>query len=158
MKKRLDRRGFSLVEVTLAIGIASFCLISIFALLSSGLTANRDSSNQTIAADLATSLAADLRAAPPADSVAGVDVTPFYGISLDGTTGKLYLNEDGSTNAAPVATAGAVFRTSVTVTPPPANSRAASTAWIRITWAASTDPSKMTPAGSYETVVSLNRN
>lgn len=41
------RRGFSLVEVTLAIGIVAFGLLAIFALVPAGSTASRDAANDT---------------------------------------------------------------------------------------------------------------
>ena len=42
--------GFSLVEVTLALGVASVCLIAIFGLLPVGLRTNQDAIQQVAAA------------------------------------------------------------------------------------------------------------
>ena len=36
-----EKAGFSLVEVTIAVGIAAFCLISIIGLLPAGFSANK---------------------------------------------------------------------------------------------------------------------
>jgi uncharacterized protein (TIGR02598 family) len=153
MKRIRHRFGFSLIEMVISIAIATFCLITLLGLLPAGLSSNRNSSRETQAANLATSLAADLHAAAPVDSS-----TPLFNIALNGST-PLYLHEDSSIAQAPTdASQGPVYRVAVTVTPPAGASHAASTAWIKISWDAVTDPTKTTPAGTYETVVSLNRN
>lgn len=46
-------RGFSLVEVTLALGIVSFALIAIFGLVPSGLSTFRTSIDRTVASQIA---------------------------------------------------------------------------------------------------------
>ena len=58
----INRRGFSLVEVTLALGVASVCLIAIFGLLPVGLRTNQDAIQQGSAADILGAVMADLRA------------------------------------------------------------------------------------------------
>ncbi len=55
--------AFSLIEVTLALGVAAFCLIAVFGLLPVGVNTNQSSIQQTAAASFATRIAADLRAA-----------------------------------------------------------------------------------------------
>ena len=59
-----EKAGFSLVEVTIAVGIAAFCLISIIGLLSAGFSANKKSLKTTEAAGIVEALFADLRSAP----------------------------------------------------------------------------------------------
>jgi uncharacterized protein (TIGR02598 family) len=56
--------AFSLVEVTLAIGIAAFCLITVFGLLPVGVQTNRNATSQTAAAAILSDVVADLRATP----------------------------------------------------------------------------------------------
>ncbi len=56
--------GFSLVEVTLAFGIAAFCLIALFGLLPVGVQTNRNATSQTAATNIMASVVADLRATP----------------------------------------------------------------------------------------------
>lgn len=76
--------GFSLVEVTLALGITSVVVISIMGLLSSGLSNLHDSMNETRKSQI-------MRA------VAGrATVTPYASLA----TNNLYFNQDGL----PVAT------------------------------------------------------
>lgn len=61
------RRGFSMVEVVLALAIAAFCLMSLLGLFSVGITTGRDSAEEMLAAHIAQSLVATRRAAPYAD-------------------------------------------------------------------------------------------
>src|SRR6266542_3377646 len=64
MKRHLhETAAFSLVEVTLAIGIAAFCLIAVLGLLPVALTIQQASIQQTTATAILSTTAADLRAA-----------------------------------------------------------------------------------------------
>ena len=56
--------AFSLVEVTLALGIAAFCLIAVFGLMPVGMQTNRNAKSQTRATNLMAAVMADLRATP----------------------------------------------------------------------------------------------
>ena len=56
--------AFSLVEVTLALGIAAFCLIAVFGLIPVGLQTNRNATSQTAARNIMAAVVADLRATP----------------------------------------------------------------------------------------------
>jgi uncharacterized protein (TIGR02598 family) len=58
--------GFSLVEVTLALGVASVCLVTILGLLPIALRTNQNASSQTIAANILSAVIADMRATPRA--------------------------------------------------------------------------------------------
>ncbi len=62
--KLLKRRvaAFSLVEVTLAIGIAAFCLIAVFGLVPIAVQTNRNATSQTAATNIIASVIADMRA------------------------------------------------------------------------------------------------
>lgn len=71
--------GFSLVEITLALGITSVVVISILGLLSSGLSNLHDSMNETRKSQIMRSVAG--RAA----------VTPYSRLA----TNNLYFNQDG---------------------------------------------------------------
>jgi len=53
--------AFSLVELTLALGIAAFCLIAVFGLIPIGVQTNRNSTSQTAATNIIASVVADLR-------------------------------------------------------------------------------------------------
>src|SRR5438874_4482039 len=56
--------AFSLVEVTLAIGVAAFCLLAVFGLVPIGVQTNRNATSQTAAANIMAAVIADLRATP----------------------------------------------------------------------------------------------
>ena len=58
------RLGFSLVEVVVALGIITFCVIAILSLFSLGLRNARESESEIRAANLALSLIGRLRSAP----------------------------------------------------------------------------------------------
>ena len=47
MRKLSGATAFSLVEVTLALGIAAFCLIAVFGLMPVGVQTNRNAISQT---------------------------------------------------------------------------------------------------------------
>src|SRR5438067_2326768 len=93
MKLFRNKNGFSLVEVTIALGIGAFCLIAIFGLLPVGLTSNRNSVEQTKAAGVATAVFTDLRTPNPAKP----SQSPRYGFDLTKKTPQtLFTLEDGS--------------------------------------------------------------
>jgi uncharacterized protein (TIGR02598 family) len=56
------RSGFTLVEVTLALGIASFCLVALLGLIPVGLNSNMTAIEQTSANAVLSAIVADLRA------------------------------------------------------------------------------------------------
>ncbi len=60
MKTR-SKWAFSLVEVTLALGIAAFCLIAIFGLMPVGVQTNRNATSQTVATNILADVIADIR-------------------------------------------------------------------------------------------------
>src|SRR4030095_332105 len=64
MRKECAAAAFSLVELTLALGIAAFCLIAVFGLMPIGVQTNRNATSQTTAANIMASVVADLRATP----------------------------------------------------------------------------------------------
>jgi uncharacterized protein (TIGR02598 family) len=63
VKKRF-MSAFSLVELTLALGIAAFCLIAVFGLMPVGVQTNRNATSQTAATSIMAAVIADLRATP----------------------------------------------------------------------------------------------
>ena len=65
MKKLSVAAAFSLVELTLAVGIAAFCLIAVFGLIPVGVQTNRNATSQTAATNILSSVVSDIRASPP---------------------------------------------------------------------------------------------
>ncbi len=75
--------GFSLVEVTLALGVVSFALMSVLALLPNGLKIVQDSANESAM----TSIAREVRAE--------VNRATFSDLSLELPTQTWYFNQEG---------------------------------------------------------------
>jgi type II secretory pathway pseudopilin PulG len=59
----LETSAFSLVEVTLALGVAAFCLIAVLGLLPTGLKTQQTSVHETIANKILSEMIGDMRAA-----------------------------------------------------------------------------------------------
>src|SRR5438876_5057842 len=88
MKKRFTS-GFSLVELTLALGIAAFCLIAVFGLMPVGVQTNRNATSQTAATNIMAAVVADLRATPTFNTS-----STDFGI-IFGTNETLYFDGTG---------------------------------------------------------------
>jgi uncharacterized protein (TIGR02598 family) len=82
--------AFSLVEVTLALGVAAFCLIAILGLLPAGVNTNQASVRQTTANGILSAIVADLRATSATTSQSKQFAITF------GQTKKLYFAGDGT--------------------------------------------------------------
>ena len=87
--------AFSLVEVTLALGIAAFCLIAVFGLLPVGMQTNRNAKSQTRATNLMAAVMADLRATPSTKTT-----SLQFCIPLSGTT-TIYFDSEGRCSSDP---------------------------------------------------------
>lgn len=81
--------AFSLIEVTLALGVAAFCSIAVFGLMPVGVQTNRTATSQTAATNIIAAVAADLRATPTANSSSSQ-----FGITF-GTDATLYFDSVG---------------------------------------------------------------
>lgn len=171
--------AFSLIEVTLALGVATFCLVAIFGLLPIGINSNQASVEQTAAATITKAVVADLLAAPVTTGTN--PVSPLFGFNIP-TAGNggavaspqtVYFAESGNATGAvgkdpvrsgvgPIDTTISRYRVSVAFTPPDAGLKAATTVRILVTWPALADPTpSIWPAhftGSYEVVTALNSN
>jgi hypothetical protein len=128
MKKRnISIAAFSLVEVTLALGVVVFCLVTILGLLAVGINSTHVSTVQTSATNILTAVASDLESTPNITSVYPLaqakgtvaEKSPLYGISLPkggaGATANqtIYIGENGQTNASPAA---ALYQLNVWIT------------------------------------------
>jgi uncharacterized protein (TIGR02598 family) len=146
MKLHSRFHAFSLVEVTLAIGIAVFCLLAIFALLPVGLNTNQTSVQQTIAAGLAASVVADISAASKGGQ------SPLYKIRPDAAEEtEIALKADGSLVG---DRSDADYKAKISITPPGAGIMGPTQVYIRLSWPASA----ANPGNSFETVTAMDRN
>jgi uncharacterized protein (TIGR02598 family) len=81
--------AFSLVEVTLALGIGVFCLLTVIGLMPVGVQTNRNAASQTAATSIIAAAVADLRATPRTSNT-----SLQFGISF-GTDKTLYFDRVG---------------------------------------------------------------
>lgn len=152
----MDSSAFSLVELVIALGIASFCLVAMLGLVPMGLKSAKNTTDQTGAAMLLSSVALDLRNVTP-----GSNISPVYGITLPaaGTPGAsasnaFFFNEDGTTNT--VGTPLSV-RYGLRLTMSNATSNT-TTAWLQIYWPSTLPADRLNNAqGIVESVVTINR-
>jgi len=138
------REGFSLVEVTVALGLAAFGLLAIFALLPTGVNSNSDSVKSTLAAGLATTIVNDLQSANYGAP------SPVYGINPDTVATDppaMFFRADGGTDTP----ANADFK-GVTAIPKVAGK--ISQVRVVISWPAQA----ANPVNSFEVVTSIDRN
>jgi len=167
MKRHVHRTaGFSLVEVTLALGVAAFCLIAVLGLLPTSLRTQQASIEQTVANGVMTEILGDLRAdvrLPPGQaSKEGIS-----GFGLHGHWAQVYApdtlfftNEGKWTGAlnASSAPADPALRAKVTYLFPP--NASTSVAKIIVSWPPQVDPTAPgvpVPAGFVETFIAVNR-
>ena len=153
--------GFSLVEVTLALGVAAFSLLVILAMLPVSLKTNQASANQTVSNGIISQIAADLRAAarlPPGQVSKQFSLDPSKGIKgrWDPTPDYVYFDHDGRPTGTNQSTApsDALYRATITYRQPPTDTT--SLADVKISWpAGQSDRNKV--AGSVEMFVAINR-
>lgn len=158
MKSPRRLSGFSLVEVTLALGVAAFCLLAVLALLPVSAKTNQAAIQQTTAHAIISDIATDLNAAarlPPGQLSKQFSLNNHW--ESVAIPDDLYFTND----AKPIGTKNqttvppeAVFRATITYRLPPTDTT--SLANIRVSWpAAQSDQTKV--AGSVEMFVAINR-
>lgn len=159
-----SRAGFSLVETVLALGVAAFCLATIFALLPIGMNSNKTSSEQTVATNMLTSISADLRTTTNPANSASAQLSPIFGISVPPSVtsspatvqapSPIYISADGTKATTPATIATARYQLNVWTTP--GLGKRATLVRLLLTWPA--NASVANAAGSVETVIALDRN
>lgn len=155
--------AFSLAEVTLAIGVAAFCLISVFGLLPVGVASNQAAIHQTKANGLLSAVASDLRATPPTSPRGASTPSPQFAITIPANpvpaatpapTTRYFTSEGKSSTT---LNTWSIYRMTITF-PSNASSRAATLVNLKVTWPPQIDPATGTPAGSLQSFVALDRN
>jgi uncharacterized protein (TIGR02598 family) len=141
--KTRSTSAFSLVELTLAIGIAAFCLIAVFGLMPVGVQTNRNATSQTAATDIIASVIADMRATPSSTS-------PQYGITF-GSAKTLYF--DGAGQFAILPGTNSRYRLDVTFPWTSGNTYGAN---LKVLWPAAA--TQANASGSAEIFAAFDRN
>ena len=151
--------GFSLVEVTLALGIAAVCLTTVFALLPVGLRTNQNATQQVASADIMGAVIADLRSTPLTTPPGRATTSPQFSITIPAnpvtatSSATLYFDNEGQFSTS--ATSNSRYRLIITFVPN-SDSRSATLVDLRMTWPAAAQVANA--AGSSEMFLALDRN
>jgi len=151
-QKNWNKAGFSLVEVALALGVASVCLGSIMTLLPVGLNNCQNASSQTGATSLMTAILTDLNNTAVTGTSGQQQLSPQFGIDRSSTGATLlYFDSVGNFASDIGSLQFPKYRVSVSAV-------AGTTSLERfvITWPAQAQLSNI--EGSVETVVAIDRN
>jgi uncharacterized protein (TIGR02598 family) len=146
--------GFSLVEVSVALGVAAICLMTVFAFLPIGLRTAQNANEQVASGDIIGAVAADLRATPTT-----LSTSPRFAIPIPAnpvgarTTTKLFFDTHGQFS--PAMTADSRYQLIVTFLPN-RGARSATLTNLKMTWPAAASPENA--AGSGEMFLALDRN
>jgi hypothetical protein len=160
-------RAFSLVEVTLALGVAAFCLIAVFGLMPVGVQTNRNAKSQTGATGILTNVVSDMRITArltpgarlslqyniliPARGSIGVPQTRYFdgegrcSMDLAGSVGP-----DGSSWSPPIQTR---YQLNVSFS---SSATGLTYADLKLIWPAAAAPANA--SGSVETFAAFDRN
>lgn len=155
MTQRRSHQAFSLVEITLALGVAAFSLLAIFGLLATGVQINHTATEQSASVSVLTAVAADLRATPAtvANSLQfDIPIPPKPITAI--TTTTLYFDSTGQSSKSLIGSSR--YRVVVSFLQN-AGVRTATLADLRLTWPAAADPTNAS-TGASETFVALDRN
>jgi uncharacterized protein (TIGR02598 family) len=137
--------AFSLVEVTLALGIAAFCLIAVFGLMPVGVQTNRNATSQTATTNIIAAVVSDLRATPTTSATSSQFAITF------GTAKTLYF--DGAGQGATSLGANSRYQVNITFPSSPTGLRYAD---VKVTWPAAATSANA--SGSVEMFAAFDRN
>jgi uncharacterized protein (TIGR02598 family) len=144
----LPRKGFSLVEITLSLGIISICLLAVLGLLPTASQTNRLAAADTAAASIASAVLADIRATPKTAATSSQFAVPFK------TNAVLFFDAEGEATATLSTTS--IYRAEVAFPPNSCGANAATFIHVKVSWPAAASPSNA--AGSAEMFTAINRN
>jgi len=162
MNRRLrSAAAFSLVELTLALGIAAFCLIALFGLVPIGIQTNRNATSQTAATNIMAAVVADLRATPKTNNTSsqfcialGTSTTLYFD-----SAGRCSKDSAGSTSPCGVSWVPPLqtrYQLNVTWSTTGGCSAALACADLKVTWPAAAVPANA--SGSAEMLAAFDRN
>ncbi len=151
--------GFSLVEVTLALGVVVFCLVSVFGLLAVGVSSTTASIDQTAATNVLTAIASDLESTSnPSPRNSTSQTSPLYqivippaGTATSTTPATSYIGEDGQLAA---SASGARYQLNVWTT---GSTTTQQETLVRLVISWPPQAAYANAQGYVETVIALNR-
>lgn len=149
MKKRAkslsaNTKGFSLVEVVLALGVAAFALLAIISLLPAGLKSARESIDESRAITLLGKVIADRQTSPSSNASIQYQLPPL-GLT---ETNVIFVTENGEKVATPDQ---ARYRVSYAALPVNSDRKDPYLVGVQIAWPAPAT----TPSGYVETLASF---
>jgi type II secretory pathway pseudopilin PulG len=154
--------AFSLVEITLALGVAAFALLAILGLLTVGLKTQKASVQQTTANSIISQIVGKLRAdarVPPGQENredSNWYLHPHHSGAWDPTPDILFFTNDGKSEGSGI-TANSVYRATIQYVFPPTDTT--TLADITVSWPPQVDPTSPSTAlaGKVTTFVAINR-
>ena len=162
--KRSLRAAFSLIEVTIALGLATFCLTAIFGLLPVGLNSNLAASNETTATGILAAVSADLLATPSPSSTSSVTsqqfsiIIPANPVTSPPATQTLYFTSHGQSSISLQTQSRYLltvnFLTNVLASG--SSGKAATLVSLQVSWPAAV--ALPNAGGSVKTFIALDRN
>ncbi len=186
MKRSITQRAsaaaFTLVEVALAMGVASFCLVAVLGLVPLGIDTNLKASDQTACSSILTHVLADLRATPMTSPPGAAATSAEYGLKIPSRSGSdapttkpivfatLYFGNTAQQFYFPlppstILPVNARYRLTVTYLPSSqaigTSDKTATGVVLLLTWPPlvdPNDPSTGKPAGRVQMFASLDRN
>ena len=151
--------AFSLVELTLALGIAAFCLLAVFGLMPIAVQTNRNATSQTTAANIMAAVLADVRT--NANATPSATASPLYNISIpardNSNTTPQTLYFDGTGQFTTSLGTNSRYQLNVTFpgNPDPAAFKP-TYAFLKVTWPAAATTANA--SGSAEMFAAFDRN
>jgi uncharacterized protein (TIGR02598 family) len=156
MKKQFTS-AFSLVELTVALGIAAFCLIAVFGIMPVGVQTNRNATSETAATNIMAAVVSDLRATPrclPTSSIYQITLgTVCTPVSTPSPT-TLYF--DGTGQFSTLLGSNSRYQLNVTWSQTGGGVTALRSAYVKVTWPAAATPANA--SGSTEMFVAFDRD
>jgi uncharacterized protein (TIGR02598 family) len=130
--------GFSLVEVTLALGVAAASLLVIVSLLPIGIQTNQRSMEQTASADILSAVISDLRATPRTNPPGNAATSTQFLIPVPaaGGTGATTLFFDSAGRSNSSQRPDSRYRVTITFLANGGGSKTATFADLNVTWPA----------------------
>jgi uncharacterized protein (TIGR02598 family) len=165
MKKPPCQTGFSLTELVVSLGIASFCLLTIVGTFPLGLQNVQQSNRQDEMVNLESKVIQDIASTPQSASpynspLFGFCVPPPGGTPNIDAPQSVYIDACGAPTSGP-QDSNAIYRVSVGFAPPAAGMKFATTVRVMITFPARGDTTAEWPthyATVVQTMAAINRN
>jgi len=152
--------GFSLVEISIALGVAAFCLLAILGLLQTGITSEQTTVGKTAAWGILSTVFSDLKSIPAGDTT-----STAYKLSLSQSSPQtIYFTKAGKPTGevGTTPTPDSYYRMSVGIEAAPPTFATPRLTRLLVTWPAKADPVPGTwptkASGSVEVITSLLRD